>query len=132
MSRATFRVPTYGSSAAEFCSQRSAYSLLCPTTVASWAPFAGASSVARYWSSCGPVRQLSAGSLAPTPRGSNPMMSNRASTAAGSSLRAPSAYWTPEPPGPPGLITNAPIRRDGSDAGSLTTGSENRLPSGRL
>ena len=60
------------------------------------------SSVARYLSSCGPVVQVSAGSLAATPRGSKPTMSNRASTAAGNSLRAPSAYWTPEPPGPPG------------------------------
>ena len=131
MSRAAFWVPTYGSRAAEFCAHRAAYSLLCVTSPASCAALAGMSSVARYWSSCGPVMQVSAGSLAATPRGSNPTMSNRASTAAGNSLRAPSAYSTPEPPGPPGLTTSAPIRRDGSAAASLITGSENRRPAGR-
>ena len=75
--------------------------------------------------------QVSAGWLAATPRGSKPTMSNRASTAAGNSLRAPSAYWTPEPPGPPGLTTSAPIRWDSSPAASLTTGSEKRRPEGR-
>ncbi len=75
--------------------------------------------------------QVSAGSLAAVPRGSKPTMSNRASTAAGNSLRAPSAYCTPEPPGPPGLTTSAPTRWDGSLAGSLITGSENRRPPGR-
>ena len=131
MSRAAFWVPTYGSRAAEFCAHRAAYSLLCATTSASCAALAGMSSVARYVSSCGPVMQVNAGSLAATPRGSKPTMSNRASTADGNSLRAPSAYWTPEPPGPPGLTTSAPIRRDGPAAGSFITGSENRRQEGR-
>ena len=82
-------------------------------------------------SSSGPVMQASAGSLAATPRGSKPTMSNRASTAEGNSLRAPSAYCTPEPPGPPGLITRSPTRWAGSVAGSLMTGRENRRPPGR-
>ena len=101
------------------------------TTVASWALLTGLSVVAKYLSSCGPVRQWTAGVLPPTPRGSNPTTSNRARTAADTTWRACSAYWIPDPPGPPGLITSDPIRRAGSLAGSLITGSENRRQPGR-
>jgi hypothetical protein len=59
-------------------------------------------------------------------------MSNLARTAAENSLLAPSTYCTPEPPGPPGLVTSAPIRSDGSDAGSLITGRVNRRQPGLL
>jgi hypothetical protein len=104
--------------------------LLAPITRASWAGSEGSSSVAKKVSSCGPFSQFSAGWLAPAPRGSKPTMSNRASTAAGNSRRAPSAYCTPDPPGPPGLMTSAPTRCAGSAAGSLTTGRVNRGPSG--
>ena len=77
--------------------------------------------------------QRTAGRLPPTPRGSKPTMSNRFSTSwVNSPERAPSAYSTPDPPGPPGLITSAPTRLAGSAAGSLTTGSENLGPAGRL
>jgi len=84
----------------------------------------------RYVSSSGPVRQASAGSLPATPRGSKPTMSNRASSVAGNTLLAASAYCTPEAPGPPGLITSGPTRWAGSVAGSLITGSEKRFPPG--
>ena len=75
--------------------------------------------------------QFRAGWLPPTPRGSKPTRSNRASRAAGNSLRAPSAYCTPDAPGPPGLMTSAPIRWAGLAAGSLITGSVKRRQFGR-
>ncbi len=54
--------------------------------------------------------QLS-GWLRPMPRGSKPTMSNRSRIASGNSSTArPIAASTPEPPGPPGLMTNEPNR----------------------
>jgi len=46
-------------------------------------------------------------------------------------LRASWAYWTPDPPGPPGLTTSDPIRVPGPVAGSRITGSEKRRHAGR-
>jgi hypothetical protein len=52
--------------------------------------------------------QASVGLLLPTPRGSKPMTSYRAETAAGSDLATNPASASPLPPGPPGLTSNGP------------------------
>jgi len=87
--------------------------------------------VSKYLSSCGPLRQVTAGMLPATPRGSKPTTSNLARTADEIWVRAACAYWTPEPPGPPGLTTSEPIRARESVAGSRITGRENRRHAGR-
>ena len=87
--------------------------------------------MARNRSSCASDRQCTAGIEPPTPRGSKPTTSNLARTAADTWLRASCAYWTPDPPGPPGLTTSEPILVPGPVAGSRITGSEKRRHAGR-
>lgn len=55
-----------------------------------------------------PGTQSSAGVLLPTPRGSKPMTSYCAATAAGSEEATTPASVSPLPPGPPGLTTSGP------------------------
>jgi hypothetical protein len=55
-----------------------------------------------------PGLQSSAGRLAPTPRGSNPMTSYCAATFAGSEDATNEARPSPLPPGPPGLTRSGP------------------------
>src|ERR1039458_7421389 len=82
----------------EFRSHPLAKSLLSETIMASCAGSAGVLLVSKYLSSCGPVMQCTAGSLPPTPRGSNPTTSNRARTAAEVTLWACSPELMPAPP----------------------------------
>src|SRR5690348_15742324 len=131
MSLAALAVPTYGSRAPDCFSQPRANNWLSDTTTARCAVLPGAPEVAKYRSSCASDRQCSAGIEPPTPRGSKPTTSNLARTAAEISLRAPIAYWTPEPPGPPGLTTSDPILVPGLAARSRLTGNEDRRHAGR-
>ena len=61
------------------------------------------------------------GVLAPTPRGSNPIRSKRASTSSEKMLALPCTRSMPDAPGPPGLTSRDPIRDAGSLAGSRTS-----------
>ena len=72
------------------------------------------------------------GAEAPTPRGSNPTTSKRASTSGVQIVcAAPSlTSSTPEPPGPPGFTNSEPMRRAGSLAGRRISASEMVGPPG--
>src|SRR5690348_2134196 len=131
MSLAALAVPTYGSRAPDCFSQPRANSLLSDTTTPRGAVLPGVSEVAKNRSSSASDRQCTAGTEPPTPRGSKPATSNLARTAAETWLRACSAYWTPDPPGPPGLTTSDPIGVPGPVAASRITGSEKRRHAGR-
>ena len=67
---------------------------------------------------------------APMPRGSKPTMSYAARTAGEKTNDAYWAYSTPEPPGPPGLMTREPMRLPGSVAGALRSARVKRSPFG--
>jgi hypothetical protein len=70
------------------------------------------------------------GSDAPTPRGSQPMMSNRALRLSGKPIAVSRANCTPDEPGPPGFTRIVPIRLDGCLAGSRNRASVICLPFG--
>ena len=63
------------------------------------------------------------GLLVLTPRGSKPTRSNRLRIALGNWLAPSRTKSTPEPPGPPGLMTSEPMRCDRSVAGSRSSAS---------
>ena len=56
------------------------------------------------------VSKQRSGVLRLIPRGSNPTMSNRARSSRGSNLATARTNSWPEPPGPPGLSINEPMR----------------------
>ena len=69
----------------------------------------GVGSTLKSWSMLSSVRHRT-GEDAPMPRGSNPTMSYAARTAGENAKSESWAYCTPDPPGPPGLMSREPIR----------------------
>ena len=77
------------------------------------------------------MKHLIAGWLAPTPRGSNPIRSNRwASGLLPICWAVSTAVPVPDAPGPPGLISSEPIRCAGTVAFFRSTAIFATAPSG--
>ena len=116
MSRAAETVETSPRRGPAFVPQAAANVRSAASRAVHWAVVTGSGSAERYASMSASQRT---GVLRPTPRGSKPTMSKRSRMAAGkivvASCRTKS---TPDPPGPPGLVTSEPMRRARSVAGS--------------
>ncbi len=70
------------------------------------------------------------GELRPTPRGSNPIRSNRSRTSAGSSGSISTGIVSPWTPGPPGFISITPCRFAALPARTRDTASSMLRPAG--
>lgn len=127
MSLAASAVPTWGSRRADLAPQLSANSLDSLSSAVTSAGVSGLESIPMYASSWEPVMHVT-GVDSPTPRGSNPTMSYWARTLSLTTDRAARAYWMPEPPGPPGLMSREPARLP--VAGRRITLSSMRSPEG--